>query len=127
MTGSDSVRETEPDAVAKLTSYLPRYLKIARRAGLATDFERETSPTIVGQHTGTGSTDFWGISYAISDFDRQAISDEELERELTLMRACWTFFDEVDLRTHPHPREINGDVGALMDGDEELFAGVDPD
>jgi hypothetical protein len=45
-----------------------------------------------------GGTDFWGISFAFSSIDHQVMSGEELERELTLMRACWTFFDAVRAR-----------------------------
>ena len=53
---------------------------------------------VVEQYRGTGSTDFWGISFAFSSFDGRPRSDAELERELTLMRACWTFFDGVRAR-----------------------------
>ena len=58
------------------------------------------SPTVdvVEHYPGTGSTDFWGISFAFSSIDRQDMSSEELERELTLMQACWAFFDEVRSR-----------------------------
>ena len=50
------------------------------------------------QYPGTGSTDFWGISFAFSSIDKQGMSGDELERELTLMQACWAFFDEVRRR-----------------------------
>ena len=53
---------------------------------------------MVEQYPGTGSTDFWGISFAFSSIDQQAMSGEALERELTLMRACWAFFDDVRSR-----------------------------
>ena len=60
---------------------------------------RPSPPTEVVEHyPGTGSTDFWGISFAFSRIDRQDMSSEELARELTLMRACWAFFDEVRSR-----------------------------
>src|SRR6478736_3679872 len=42
--------------------------------------------------------DFWGISFAFSPIDQQAMSGEALERELTLMRSCWAFFDDVRSR-----------------------------
>jgi hypothetical protein len=86
------------DAIAKLTSYLLRYLKVAHRAGLGTDFERETKPTVVGQHTGTGSTDFWGISFAPSEEDREPVDEKTFERRLALLRAAWAEFDEVAAR-----------------------------
>jgi hypothetical protein len=53
---------------------------------------------VVEHYPGTGSTDFWGISFAFSSIDRQAMSSEEFDRELSLMRACWAFFDEVRSR-----------------------------
>jgi len=53
---------------------------------------------VVEQYPGTGSTDFWGISFAFSSIDQGAMSGEALERELTLMRACWAFFDHVRSR-----------------------------
>ena len=53
---------------------------------------------VVERYPGTGSTDFWGISFAFSSIDQQAMSGEALERELTLMRACWAFFDDVRSR-----------------------------
>ncbi|MDQ6693293.1 MAG: hypothetical protein M3014_02595 [Chloroflexota bacterium] len=53
---------------------------------------------VVERYPGTGSTDFWGISFAFSGIDQQAMSGEALERELTLMRACWAFFDDVRSR-----------------------------
>ena len=53
---------------------------------------------VVERYPGTGSTDFWGISYAFSSIDQQAMSSEALARELRLMRACWAFFDDVRSR-----------------------------
>lgn len=83
---------SEPLAVEKLLSYVPRYAPVARQAGMAFDTE---GLELVERYEGTGSTDFWGISFAFSEFDRQEVSREDLERELSLMRACWQFFDEV--------------------------------
>jgi hypothetical protein len=53
---------------------------------------------VVEQYPGTGSTDFWGISFAFSSIDKQGMSADELERELMLMQACWAFFDDVRRR-----------------------------
>jgi hypothetical protein len=61
-------------------------------------FMNFTDVDVVEQYPGTGSTDFWGISFAFSSIDQQVISGEALERELTLMRACWAFFDDVRSR-----------------------------
>jgi hypothetical protein len=87
--------KTGEAAIERLQSYLPRYAKVAKLAGMDVEFAAITSVDMVEQYPGTGSTDFWGISFAFSEIDRQAISSEDLERELTLMRACWTYFDDV--------------------------------
>ncbi len=50
---------------------------------------------MVERYPGTGSTDVWGISFAFSGIDRQAMSRDELDRDLTLLQACWAFFDAV--------------------------------
>ena len=85
-------------AIERLHSYLPRYAQVAKLAGMATEFAAITTVDVVEHYPGTGSTDFWGISFAFSGIDRQDMSSEELERELTLMQACWAFFDDVRLR-----------------------------
>ena len=39
-----------------------------------------------------------GMDAAFASIDQQSMSGQELERELTLMRACWAFFGEVRSR-----------------------------
>ena len=86
-------------AIERLLSYLPRYAEVAKLAGMDAAFATTTSAVdVVERYPGTGSTDFWGISFAFSGIDRQALSSAALERELTLLRACWTFFDDVRSR-----------------------------
>jgi hypothetical protein len=68
------------------------------RGAMTAEFDASGPLEIVEDRVGPGSTDFWGISFAFSGNDTQAMSSEELARELTLMRACWTFFDEVRSR-----------------------------
>ncbi|HEX5165921.1 MAG TPA: hypothetical protein VFV93_11040 [Thermomicrobiales bacterium] len=90
--------KTEDAAVERLLEYLPRYEPVAQLAGLGPAFPSATDVEIVEQYPGTGSTDFWGISFAFSEHDRQEMSRETLERELALMRASWSFFDGVRAR-----------------------------
>src|SRR5438309_4703518 len=85
-------------AIERLQSYLPRYAKVANLAGMGVEFADITTVAVVEHYPGTGSTDFWGISFAFSGIDRQDMSSEELERDLTLMQACWAFFDAVRWR-----------------------------
>ncbi|MFL5733938.1 MAG: hypothetical protein ACJ78Q_12145 [Chloroflexia bacterium] len=88
-------------AIERLLSYAPRYAPVAKLAGMEAAFATNTTSSavdVVESYPGTGSTDFWGISFAFSGIDQQAVSGEALERELRLMRACWVFFDDVRSR-----------------------------
>ncbi len=89
---------TKEAAIEKLQSYLARYAKVAKLAGKEKQFAAVTGVDVVGEYQGTGSTDFWGISFACSSIDERTMSKTELERDLSLMRACWTFFDGVRAR-----------------------------
>jgi hypothetical protein len=89
---------TEEAALERLRAYVPRYAPVAKLAGMEAAFATITGLEVVERYPGTGSTDFWGISFGFSSIDQQAMSSEALERELTLMRACWAFFDEVRSR-----------------------------
>jgi hypothetical protein len=90
--------KTEEAALERLHSYLPRYAPVAKLAGMDASFAAVTTVDVVERYPGTGSTDFWGISFAFSDIDRQEMSSDQIERELTLMRSCWVFFDDVRSR-----------------------------
>lgn len=92
-------------AIERLQSYLPRYVQVAKLAGMDRDFADLTTVDIVEQYPGTGSTDYWGVSFAFSSIDKQDLSNAELERELTLMQACWAFFDDVRLRVSAQMRK----------------------
>jgi hypothetical protein len=105
--GLERGAKTEEAAIERLLSYVPRYAPVAKLAGMDAEFATGTTSTtgsavdrvdIIERYPGTGSTDFWGISFAFSDIDQEAISGEALERELTLMQACWAFFDDVRTR-----------------------------
>jgi hypothetical protein len=85
-------------AIERILSYVPRYAAVTKLAGMEAAFADITGVDLVEQYQGTGSTDFWGISFAFSSLDQQAMSGDALERELILMRACWAFFDDVRWR-----------------------------
>ncbi|MBK7916777.1 MAG: hypothetical protein IPJ94_11070 [Chloroflexi bacterium] len=93
--GLERGAKSQEEAVERLRSYMPRYSQVARLAGLNAAFDIVQDMDVVEQYPGTGSTDFWGISFAFSSIDEQGMSDDELERELRLMQACWAWFDEV--------------------------------
>jgi hypothetical protein len=96
--GLERGAKTEEDAIERLLSYVPRYSQVAKLAKMDAEFDAIKNVKLVEQYPGTGSTDFWGISFAFSSIDKQHMSCEELERELTLMQVCWAFFDNVRRR-----------------------------
>ncbi len=100
--------KTGEAAIERLLAYRTRYATIASRAEMGAEFAADGSVDVVEQYPGNGSTDYWGISFTFSDIDRQAMSTEELARQLTLMQACWAFFDDVRSRVSaelkPGPR-----------------------
>jgi hypothetical protein len=97
--------KSDDEAIEALWAYVPRYAKVARLARMHPEFAALTDVDVVEQYTGTGSTDFWGISFAFSSLDGKPISRAELERQLRLVRGCWTYFDGVRERVSPEMRK----------------------
>lgn len=108
--------KTEEEAIAKLESYLPRYLKVAKRARLGKAFSEDGPLDVVERYDGNTSTDYWGISFVTSSFDREAMPDADFERGLKLLQACWAEFDAVAGRVSPQLRK--GPRGGGKDRDE---------
>jgi hypothetical protein len=96
--GLERGAKTETGAVERLLAYVPRYTAVVTRAGLEGEFGPEPAVEVVERYAGTGSTDFWGISFAFSAIDHQELSADALERQLALMQACWAWFDDVRSR-----------------------------
>jgi len=96
--GLERGAKTEEAALAQVQAYLPRYAPVANLAGMGAEFPASATVEVVERYRGTGSTDFWGISFAFSDSDRQVVSRAALERDLALLQACWAFFDAVRAR-----------------------------
>jgi hypothetical protein len=96
--GLERGAKTEEAAIARLQAYLPRYAPVAKLAEMEKEFTANATVEVVERYPGTGSTDYWGVSFAFSDIDRQVVSSAALERELRLLQACWAFFDAVRLR-----------------------------
>jgi hypothetical protein len=99
--GLERGAKTGEEAIERLRSYFPRYSQVAKLAEMNAEFDTMKNADVVDvveQYPGTGSTDFWGISFAFSSIDKQGMAGDELERELKLMQACWAFFDEVRRR-----------------------------
>ena len=93
-------------ALETLESYRERYRPIAELAGMAREFDAAGPLEIVEERVGTGSTDFWGISFSPSATERDdPMGEAELERGITLLRASWAFFDGVAARVSAEMRK----------------------
>jgi hypothetical protein len=99
--GLDRWGTSEDDAVAKLSSYVPRYADVAKRAGIAKAFARARDVEVVERVPGSSSTDFWGIAHVPSQLERAVLSPDDLERRLTLLQATWAYFDDVVAHASP--------------------------
>ncbi len=94
-------RKTPDKAIDMLEAYRQRYRPIAEIAGFGAEFDAAGPLIEVDRYTGTGSTDFWGISFAASPDEQEGMSEQQLERRLALLQAAWTFFDGVAERVSP--------------------------
>ncbi len=92
-------------AVETLESYRERFRPVAALAGMAGEFEGAGPLEIVEDGVGTGSTDFWGISFSPASTEQDPMSEPEFERAVTLLSACWAFFDGVAARVSPEMRK----------------------
>jgi hypothetical protein len=92
-------------AVETLESYRERYRPVAVLAGMQREFDAAGPLDIVEDRVGPGSVDFWGISFSPSSTEHGPLSDAEFERGITLLRACWEFFDSVAARVSPEMRK----------------------
>ena len=61
--GLERAGKTGEEAIERLLSYVPRYSPVAKLAGMEAEFDTVKSFHVVEQYPGTGSTDFWGISF----------------------------------------------------------------
>jgi hypothetical protein len=99
-----------------LESYRERYRPVAYLAGMSGEFDAAGPLEIVEDRVGTGSTDFWGISFSPSSTEQGPMGEAELERGMTLLRACWALFDGIAARVSPEMR--TGPRGGGRDRDQ---------
>jgi hypothetical protein len=113
--GLERGAKTADAAIEKLSVYLPRYARVAELAEMESQFAAIKGVEIVEEYDGIGSTDFWGISFAFSTIDALAMAAKELQSQLTLMQACWSFLDEA--RERVSAELVKGPRGGGRDRD----------
>jgi len=82
-------------ALETMEAYRARYRPVTELAGMAAAFDEAGPIEVVEDRVGTGSVDFWGISFSASSTEHEALAPDDIERRITLLRACWAFFDGV--------------------------------
>jgi hypothetical protein len=92
-------------ALATLESYRERYRPVALAAGMANEYDAAGPLDVIEDRVGTGSTDFWGISFSPSSFEHDPMGDTELDRKIELLRGCWAFFDGTAARVSAEMRK----------------------
>ena len=108
--------KTVEGALETLEAYRERYRPVAQLAGMARAFDAAGPVEVVEDKVGTGSTDFWGISFSPAAIEQEPMDEGDLERGITLLRACWRFFDEVAARVSAEMRK--GPRGGGRERDE---------
>jgi len=93
--GWDRSAKSEEDALTVLATYRSRYASVAELAGLSNEFRSTGTFEVVERLDGTGMTDFYGVSARSARPEQQQMSNDECERKISLLRACWNYFDHV--------------------------------
>jgi hypothetical protein len=125
--GLERGAKTADAAVAALADYVSRYAKVATLAGMGDQFAKVRDVEVVERYPGIGSTDFWGISFAFSSIDEATLSTAELDRQLSLVQACWAYFDDVRRRVSPQLQKGPRGGGRDRDRIVQHVLGVEQD
>jgi hypothetical protein len=93
------------DVFAVLEAYRPRYAKVAKLAGLSTEFRGAGAFEVVEELEGTGMTDYYGVSGRTAAPEYEPMTDAECERKIALLQAAWKTFDDFAARVSPELRK----------------------
>src|SRR6266571_400745 len=114
--GWDRSGKTEEDALRVLETYRPRCAKVAALAGLSGEFGAAGELTVVERLEGIGMTDYYGLSGRAAGPEQDRMTEAECERKIALLRAAWTYFDDVAAEVSPELRK--GPRGGGRDREE---------
>jgi hypothetical protein len=114
--GWDRSGKSEAEALEVFAAYRPRYAKVAELAGLAGEFRAAGKVKVVERLEGAGMTDFYGLSFRSTGPEHAPMGDAVCERRIALLRASWTYFDDVASRVSAELRK--GPRGGGRDRDK---------
>ena len=83
--------KTEPEALAALVAYAPRYAKVAAKLGFSAP--KDVSELRVVERTGGNATTEFGAPGVPAKIDAAKVDDRDLERLYSLLDAGWRAFD----------------------------------
>ena len=86
--------KTEEEALHALADYADRYRVVASIAGLRGVQTTARDLDVVEHSEGSGATDF-GVPERVAECEYEPMSEGECDRQIELLRACWSFFDDV--------------------------------
>lgn len=86
--------KTEDEALGALRTYAGRYEQVAERAGEPGVGDVLASFEVVKRLEGSGETDF-GVPARVAEADYAPMSGAECDRQIMLLRVCWSVFDDV--------------------------------
>jgi hypothetical protein len=114
--GWDRSGKTEEASIEVLEAYRPRYAKVAALAGLSDEFLAAGELSVVERVEGIGMTDYYGVSGRAAEPEQVQMTEDECERKVALLRASWSYFEEVAARVSPELRK--GPRGGGRERDE---------
>ncbi|MBA2635443.1 MAG: hypothetical protein H0U83_01940, partial [Sphingomonas sp.] len=112
--GWDRPGGTEEAAIATLLAYADCYRPVVELAGLAGDLPETVA--VIDRQPGNTTTTGFGVPVVVHAVEREAMSEAECARQLALLQASWTFFDEVSRQVTPELKKGPRGGGRDRDG-----------
>lgn len=86
--------KTGEEALMVLADYAPRYQLVADIAGATGVADIATHLEVIETIEGDGATEY-GVPGMHAAVEQEFMTSAECERQLALLQACWTYFDDV--------------------------------
>ncbi len=87
-------KKTSDSAIAALLDYRERFAAVLATTGVVSLPGGNLSIQVVEEQAGDGQTDF-GVPGQVAESEHTPIKGKELERQIAVLEAGWTFFDQV--------------------------------